>query len=133
MKKLTLSKEQLQKQLDEIAKKEEQEMIETHYPKFKKFEGKFFKTSNCYSCPEKPSDYWWLYTKITEIKPKDIYNTRGNGVASHYTGWSFQVDKYGQISIEREKSGYIHSLGQEITEKEFNAAWDKMIDKINAL
>jgi CCR4-NOT transcriptional regulation complex NOT5 subunit len=45
------TKEQLQKQLDAIAKQEQKEMIEKHYPEFKKLEGAFYKTRNNYSCP----------------------------------------------------------------------------------
>jgi len=32
-------KEELQKQLDEIKKQEEKELVDKHYPEFKKFEG----------------------------------------------------------------------------------------------
>jgi len=133
MKKGNPIKEQLQKQLNAIAKQEEKELIAKHYPEFKKLEGKYFKYKNSYSCPEKPSDYWFLYTKITEIKPDDVYNTRGNGVACHFKGWSFQTDKYANISVEKKKTGYVHSLGQEITENEFHSAWDKIIEALNNL
>lgn len=29
--------------------------------------GKTYKWRNCYSCPEKDSDYWWFYLKVKEI------------------------------------------------------------------
>jgi len=130
---MKLSKEDLQKQLNAIAKQEEKEMIEREYPKFKEFEGRCFKTRNNYSCPEKPSDYWFLYTKITSVKKADIYDTRANGPASHYTGWSFQTDKYGRVNVEKEVRGYIHSLDKEISEKEFKSAWNKVIDGLNKM
>ncbi len=63
-------KEELQKQLDEIKKQEEKELVDKHYPEFKKFEGKCFKMRNNYSLPEVPSDYWWLYKKVVKIKKK---------------------------------------------------------------
>lgn len=128
-----VTKEELQKQLNKIAIAEEKEMIAKHYPEFKKFEGRYFKQRNNYSCPKKPSDYWFMYTKITEINPKDVYDTRGNGVACYFKGWTFQTCRDGHISINKEKHGYIHGLGKEITEKEFNDAWNTMIDKINSL
>jgi len=128
-----LSKEELQKQLKAIAKAEEKAMIEEHYPEFKKLEGKCFKNKNNYSCPEKPSDYWWLYTKITEIKPDDVYDTRGNGVACHYKGYSFQTDKDGNITTRKEDYGYVHSLGKEIPKKEFDKAFENMISALNEL
>lgn len=127
------TKEQLQKQLNAIAKQEEKELIEKHYPEFKKLEGTFYKTRNNYSCPEKPSDYWFLYTKITEIKPDDVYDTRGNGVACHFKGWSFQTCKYSNFSVEQEKRGYVHSLGKQITEQEFIEAWNKAMSALDKL
>lgn len=127
------TKEQLQKQLNAIAKQEEKELIEKHYPEFKKLEGTFYKTRNNYSCPEKPSDYWWLYTKITEIKPDDVYDTRYNGVACHFKGWSFQTCKNGNFSVEQEKIGYVHSLGKQITEQEFVEAWNKAMSNLDKL
>lgn len=29
--------------------------------------GKTFKSQNNYSCPEKPSDYWWEYAKVVRM------------------------------------------------------------------
>jgi len=128
-----LSKEELKKQLKLISEKENQELIEKHYPEFKKLEGKCFKNRNNYSCPEKPSDYWWLYTKITEIKPEDLYDTGGNGVACHYKGYSFQTDKDGNVSTQKIDYGYVHSLQKEISEKEFDKAFENMISALNEL
>jgi len=122
-------KEELQKQLDEIKKQEEKELVDKHYPEFKKFEGKCFKMRNNYSLPEVPSDYWWLYKKVVKIKKEDIYFSKCKTlkVLSYYDGYSFQTDKHGRITINKNEQGYIHGLGEEITEKEFNDAWDKMI------
>lgn len=132
-KELNPTKEQLQKQLAAIAKQEKEQIIKKYYPEFKKLEGTFYKTRNNYSCPEKPSDYWWVYTKITKIDPKDVYDTRGNGVTSHYTGWSFQTCKYGNFSVEKEKRSYVHSLGKKITEQEFIDAWNKAMSNLDSL
>lgn len=121
----------LKKELDALAKAERKEIIEQHYPQFKKrFEGKYFKYRNRYGGDSKG---WWLYTKVTEIKPEFVYDTGGNGITSHYRGWSFQVTEDGNISIDKVKYGYVHSLKQEISETEFLAAWNKMIEKINTL
>jgi hypothetical protein len=128
------SKEKIEKQLDKILKDENREMIKLNYPTFKKLEGKCFKTKNFFSCPTRPSDYWWLYTKVLSIKPSDIYDTKStNGITAHFTGYSFQTTKYGNVDIEKNKSGYVHSLDQEITEKEFNTAWNKMMEEIGKL
>jgi len=131
--KITLSskyeKEQLQKQLNVIAERERKEFIKKHYPEFKKLEGKYFKYRNSYG----HGTGWWLYKTVTEIKESDVYDTGSNGPACRYKGWSFEICSNGHISIETIKSGYTHSLETEITKKEFNAAWNKMIDKLNNL
>jgi hypothetical protein len=128
--KKTLSKSELEKQLAAIIEQEEKDVIEKHYPEFKKLEGRCFKTSNSYGDDYKP---WFLYTKIVAIKPTDVYDTRGNGIASRFTGYSFQTTSTGEISVDMKKQSYVHSIGKEITESEFNTAWNKMIDKLDSL
>jgi len=118
-----LTKEELQKQLDVIVKREEKEIIEIHYPEFKLNEGKCFKYRH---------EQTVFYTKVTKIKPSDVYNTYGNGVACRYSGWSFHEDKAGNISIQKENS-YIHCLGKPVSKKEFDNAFKKLIDKLNGL
>lgn len=131
---LQTKKEQLQKELNSIQEKEQKEIVSKHYPIFKKkYQGKCFKMKNHYGNPRKRSDYWFVYIKVTEIKPEDIYDTRGNGVTSHYTGWQFQTDSSYNVSIQKKETGYIHSLGQQIPESEFNEAWDKVINGLNKM
>jgi hypothetical protein len=127
------TKEQLQKQLNAIAKQEEKDIIAKYYPEFKKLEGTFYKVKTSYSCPTKPSDYWWIYTKVTEIKPDDVYNTNGNGVTCHFKGWSFQNCRDGNFSVEQEKIGYVHSLGKQITQQEFIQAWNNAMANLDKL
>lgn len=126
MKEKTMNKKELLAALAEIEKKEREQMLENYYPEFKKLEGRFFKKQNNYSCPEKKSDYWWLYTKVVSVKPQDVYLS-GSGVASHFSGWTFQTCKYKNVTIEKNAKGYVQNLGDEITEKEFNKAWNDML------
>lgn len=120
-------KEELQKQLRAIAKQEEKELIAKHYPEFKKLVGKFFKIRNTYGSNCKG---WWLYRQVTEIKPPHVYDTRVNGVACLYNGWSFETCTYKHTRIEKIKQGYVHSLGKEITKQEFLTAYNKMLKSI---
>lgn len=126
-------KKQLSRELKTIAEQEQKAMVEKYYPEFKKLEGTFWKIRNNYSLPQKPSDYFWLYTKITEVKPEDVYDTGGNGITSHVRGWSFQTCKYGIFTVEKQKAAYAHHLGQQITEEEFNDAWNAAIDSLDKL
>jgi hypothetical protein len=82
--------------------------------------GKCFKYRNCYSCPQKPSDYWWLYVKVV-------------GVGDYWpTTLEFQTDKDGRIEIKTSDCAVIREGGGhiEIPAKEFNAAWKKLQKRI---
>jgi hypothetical protein len=83
--------------------------------------GKCFKTRNNYSCPEKPSDYWWLYVKVTEIDGAALKCLR------------FQIDKGGRIDIE--PGAFYASWGlngyTEIKPAEFNKALSKTMSAAN--
>ena len=124
---LQQKKEQLKKQLQEIKNLERKKLNEKHYPKFKKLEGNCYKKKNHYGSPEKPSDYWFTYTKVLEIKEEDIfYDNMDNKVLSRFRCVSFDTDKYGNFGIRQEDS-YVHLLGKKITEKEFNKAFNNQL------
>lgn len=128
-------KEELRKQLSEIEKQERQDLIKAEYPKFELLIGKCFKYKNSYSCPKKPSDYWYMYSKIVSITPNDIYigGISNNEVLSRCIVVTFQTDKYGVININPHYSTYVHSLGEEIGIHEFNKEFDKVIDRIKKI
>src|SRR5690606_5369096 len=123
----------------EIERKEEARRIEAAYPKLKKVEGKYFKFKNSYSLPETPSDYWWLFIKVTEVRKEDLYIGWDEEVMGKFRGWSFCTDKYStiEISMDDQMSSfrYLHFLDdcKEITEDEFNREWNKMVDKLDKL
>jgi hypothetical protein len=123
-------KEILQDKLNAIEKKEAEDIIRLHYPEFKKFEGRYFRTKNSYGggCKD-----WFYYTKILTIKPEYIYYIKSQGITSYFDGYSFEVTSDGTISIRNIKMGYLHHLVTEIPEKEFNESWNKMIEKLNKL
>ena len=124
-----MRKEQLLKELKAIEEAERQKMISENYEEFKKLEGKCFKFRNNYSCPEKKSDYWWMYKQVIAIPEDGIYQT-STGVSCHLKCWTFQTDKYGASTINPDDTTYAHSLGEEITKEEFDAAFEKMIKAI---
>jgi hypothetical protein len=74
--------------------------------------GKTFKYRNCYSCPERPSDYWPLYAKVTKVD-KDGY----------LKVFTFETDKYGHINIRVDDHKYHMSDGyQPISATEYRKA-----------
>lgn len=93
---------------DEIHKIENKERRDENA----KLVGKFFKYRNNYSCPEKNSDYWFLYSTFTK-----------QDSVGYLRELSFQTDKYGDGSFKVEKfsSGPLGG-SVEISKKEFNAA-----------
>ena len=130
---LQQKKEQLKKQLNEIENLARKKLIEMYYQVFKKLEGTCYKKKNNYSCPEKPSDYWFTYTRVLEIKEEDIfYDNKDNKVLSRFRGVSFDTDKYENFSIRQENS-YVHFLGKKITEKEFNKAFNNQLSRAKKL
>lgn len=94
------------------------------YERNKELEGKAFKYRNCYSCPEKPSDYWWLYIKVLKVT-RDHIETK-----------EFQTDKYGEITVRMRKRHYRFLFGEgsriEIKPSELEKAWKALKAKINA-
>lgn len=125
--------QKLERQLRSIREKEEKKLIAKHYPKFKKLVGKFYKIRDNYSCPRKKSDYWYKYVKITEINPDDIYDVNTRTALCSYKGYSFNTDKYGVFTVVKDCNGYVHLLDEQITEEEFNTAWNKAMDSLNKL
>lgn len=57
--------------------------------------GKCFKYRNNYSCPDKPSDYWWMWVMV---------------VGESEIGWPITVqterDKYGRVFVKRDEVGW---------------------------
>lgn len=124
-------KEELEKELKELQLRENEQMYENVYPEFKGYEGKFYKFKNNYSMPKKKSDYWFLYKQVTRVDRDDMYRS-GDDIYCNYHGWSFETDKYGNVRVELDANGYIHSLNEyeEISREEFLLAWDRLTQKL---
>jgi hypothetical protein len=77
--------------------------------------GRCFRYRNCYSLPQKPSDYWWLYVQVLSVE----------GDAA--TVLQFQTDKDGRMELQPRHFAHAASLTagdsyQSITHKQFKAA-----------
>jgi hypothetical protein len=84
--------------------------------------GKFFRYRNNFSCPEKPSDYWWLYVHVLRME-------KGGHLIAH----QFQTDSHGSITIvfKNYYSG-ISSGYNEIEQRVFVLAWKKLQARISS-
>jgi len=87
--------------------------------------GRFFRYRNCYSCPEKESDYWWLYVAVTAMDEHGSLRVL-----------KFQTDKEGKVSIEPRTfaMGELFTDGKyiEITEADFIAARRELLQHIES-
>ena len=88
-----------------------------------KLVGKTFRYRNNYSCPEKKSDYWWLYTKVVGV---DRY---GDLITN-----SFQTDRYGATSFEPGKRLTVLTQGyQPVSAAQYRRAFDAAIKAVKKL
>lgn len=129
-------KAKLVKKLRAIQEIENRELAEVHYPEIKeKYEGKFFKRVNSFS----DNHTWIMYEKVVSISKEDVYPLN-KGVTSYFKGFSLQLipeSKTGgkpfSLQITKISHGYIHGLGEEISEQEFKEAWGKGMEYMNSL
>lgn len=125
-------RKQLEARINALHKLETDHLINDNYPSFKSYEGRYFKTRNNFSLPKSKKDYWFVYTKVLKVEKEYLY-TSGENVLCHFDGFSFQECSNGDIIITNEKYNYIHSLMDEISEKEFNEAFDKIKFKLSKI
>jgi hypothetical protein len=85
--------------------------------------GRCFRYRNCYSCPEKDSDYWWLYCRVLSV--------RGDTA----TVLDFQTDKDGRMEMRPSHFRSAMSLAsggsyQPIPRKQFRAALRSFLARV---
>jgi hypothetical protein len=117
--------EKLKKQYDklrqEIQRAEQREFIDEMRPKMLKLVGTFWKYRNCYSCSDKPSDYWWAYRRV--------HGVRANG----FVITEVQIDKYGTLTVNPKQ--YIHSNDGTMSGwiRASKREWDKNLSRAGKL
>jgi len=104
---------------NQISKIESEELLPNYK---KKYEGKYFKYKNCYSCPKDDSERWWMYIKIEKVNQ-----------LRWMQGFTFQTDKDGKVTIEQECSLSESICQVAITKKEFDAAYKRMLKRIGTI
>lgn len=81
--------------------------------------GKTFKFKNHYSCPEKPSDYWWQYVKVTAVDDA--------GMLSLFV---FETNKFGGVTIQTEDHRFHVQYYTSCPKAQFDKAWRALQRKI---
>ena len=112
-------------QLEKIAHDAQEKLSRIRSDKYKSENGskvgKTFRTRNSYSCPEKPSDYWWLYAKVTRMD---------NAGMLHAT--TFQTDKYGVVSVNFDQCVHHAQYYDPCPAADFKTAWKALLKKLNS-
>lgn len=86
------------------------------------FSGKHYRVRNNYSCPSKPSDYWWMYVGVIDTR---------DGIFA----MTFQTDSRGEVRIEKRAFYMPVTLNsyQQITKREFESEFRKMLARVGKL
>jgi len=117
---VTTEKEQLERQARAVNQKLHAIRDAERYAENEALVGKTFRYRNNYSCPEKPSDYWWLYARV-----------QGIDSSGYLTVFCFETDKYGAVKISTDKYRFHMNDGyQPVSVAKFNKAWRDLQRKI---
>jgi len=84
--------------------------------------GKCFRSRNNYSCPEKRSDYWFIYRRVDGLtKDGDLRI------------FTFECDKFGEVRIKKDDFAmHIGSSWDEISEGKFFREYEAILKKVNS-
>jgi len=125
----------LEKQLALERIKQEKQIIKEHLANYKKLEGTYYKQLNSYGTRTRygKKDQWWRYTKIVKIINKNLFVSYDRHILCEFEGWAFECTNDLIINVTRKNLGYTQNLGIQITEQEFNAAWNKAMAKLDEL
>lgn len=107
-------KAELYKMMDEYGEKYEAQELKAEY--MNKY---FVYNNNCYSCPEKPEDYWNVYYKVISINGKQIECI------------AFSKDSNNSICFENEtRFESAMSNLKEITQEEYFKHFDLLMNDV---
>lgn len=95
----------------------ETRFTELHYPMFKEKLGKYFKAvSHRNGCS------YNIYYVLLDVQPEDVYIGLNDEPLAYCRASSISRDADGDIKINLSGNNYVHSLGEEISEREYKEA-----------
>lgn len=95
----------------------EHRFAELHYPMFKEKLGKYFKAvSHRNGCS------YNIYYVLLEVHPEDVYIGLNDEPLAYCRASSISRAADGDIKINLSGNNYVHSLGEAISEREYNEA-----------
>lgn len=95
----------------------ETRFTELHYPMFKEKLGKYFKAvSHRNGCS------YNIYYVLLDVQPEDVYSGLNGEPLAYCRASSISRDADGDIKINLSGNNCVHSLGEEISEREYKEA-----------
>ena len=90
---------------------------ELHYPMFKEKIGRYFKAES-----RKNGCLYNIYYVLLDVQPNDVYIGLNDEPLAYCRASSISRDADGDIKINLSGNNYVHSLGEEISEREYKEA-----------
>ena len=91
-------------------------------PSMRKYIGRHFKYRNSYSCPQKDTDYWWLYIRIIGVED------------GSFVALKAQTDQYGRHTVQTDSLPAVDGKPMEgwveIDDAEFDSAVHPILDEL---
>lgn len=113
-----LSEEEFQKLRNFVNKDHWRREDKIKAPQARALVGKFFRSKNNYSCPEKDSDYWWEYYRVLK------------STGSYLTVVNFAVDSQKNFKLQSQTLPYTFlDRREEISRKAYNRELKTFIAK----
>lgn len=100
-----------------IREEYEVRFVELHYPMFKEKIGRYFKAES-----RKNGCLYNIYYVLLDVQPNDVYIGLDNEPLAYCRASSISRDADGEIKINLSEINYFHSLGEEISEREYKEA-----------
>lgn len=100
-----------------IREEYEARFAELHYPMFKEKIGRYFKAES-----RKNGCLYNIYYVLLDVQPNDVYIGLNDEPLAYCRASSISRDADGDIKINLSGNNYVHSLGEEISEREYKEA-----------
>ena len=122
---------QLDEELYVVRKEYESYLAKWHYPEFKNKIGRYYKTEHKGCSSSSP---FYEYHVLLDVRPEDLYVSSDGEVLAKCMVSSVSRDADGCIRINLSEKSYVHCLGEEISEGEYeDAVFSILLDAVDVL
>lgn len=114
-------KREIEKQLKALHQELNEMNEQENQRKYGRLVGQCFVYRNCYSCPEKPGDYWNVYIRVNKV------------VGCYVDVLLFEIDNAGRITIDPSRTLPASMMGASympVTEVQFNKQKTRFLNSV---